>query len=123
MLIDEQEHGWMTDLSPCLALLGILIFAASFPVGMGGIPYVIMSEIFPINIKGAAGSLASAVSFSSSWIVSYAFNFMMDWSSSGTFLIFTGINVLSLQFIAKLVPETKGRTLEEIQESMTRVLS
>lgn len=118
-----KEHGWMTDLSPCLALLGILIFAASFPVGMGGIPYVIMSEIFPINIKGAAGSLATAVSFSSSWIVSYAFNFMMDWSSSGTFLIFTGINVLSLQFIAKLVPETKGRTLEEIQESMTRVLS
>lgn len=117
-----KEHGWMTGFSPYLALVGILIFSAAYPVGMGGIPFVIMSEIFPINIKGAAGSLATIVSWSSSWVVSYTFNFMMDWSSSGTFFMFTGINILSLLFVAKLVPETKGRTLEEIQESVTHTL-
>ncbi|KMT13553.1 hypothetical protein BVRB_4g083280 [Beta vulgaris subsp. vulgaris] len=117
-----KENGWMTGFSPYLALIGILIFSATYPVGMGGIPFVIMSEIFPINVKGAAGSLATIVSWSSAWIVSYTFNFMMDWSSSGTFFIFTSINILSLLFVAKHVPETKGRTLEEIQESLTSTL-
>ncbi|KAK9691851.1 hypothetical protein RND81_09G224000 [Saponaria officinalis] len=113
-----KEHGLMTDFSPYLALFGILLFAATFPLGMGGIPCVIMSEIFPINTKGAAGSLATVVSFVSTWIVSYAFNFMMDWSSSGTFFVFASVNVCSLLFVAKLVPETKGQTLEEIQTSV-----
>ncbi|XP_021772970.1 sugar transporter ERD6-like 5 [Chenopodium quinoa] len=117
-----KDYGWMPHFSPYLALFGILIFSATFPVGMGGIPFIIMSEIFPINVKGAAGSLATIVSWSSAWVVSYSFNFMMDWSSSGTFFIFTSINVLALVFVAKLVPETKGRTLEEIQESLTHTL-
>lgn len=117
-----KEHGWMTGFTPFLALVGILIYSATFPVGMGGIPFVIMSEIFPIHVKGSAGTLATIVSWSSSWIVSYTFNFMMDWSSSGTFFVFTGINVFSLLFVAKLVPETKGRTLEEIQESLTQTV-
>ncbi|KAL9248079.1 hypothetical protein vseg_021441 [Gypsophila vaccaria] len=113
-----KEHGWMTGCSPSFALAGILIYSAAYPVGMGGIPFVIMSEIFPMNVKGAAGSLATIVNWSSAWIVSYAFNFMMDWSSSGTFFIFTSINIFSLVFVSRLVPETKGRTLEEIQESL-----
>lgn len=117
-----KEHGVMTDFSPYLALIGILIFSATYPVGMGGIPFIIMSEIFPIDVKGAAGSLATIVSWSSAWVVSYTFNFMMDWSSSGTFFIFTGINVLSLLFVARLVPETKGRTLEEIQDSFALIV-
>ncbi|KNA18791.1 hypothetical protein SOVF_067410 [Spinacia oleracea] len=117
-----KDHGWMTGFSPYLALVGILIFSAAYPVGMGGIPFVIMSEIFPINVKGAAGSLATIVNWSSGWVVSYTFNFMMDWSSSGTFFTFTSINLLALLFVWKLVPETKGRTLEEIQESLTHTL-
>ncbi|KAL9248080.1 hypothetical protein vseg_021442 [Gypsophila vaccaria] len=113
-----KDHALLTDFSPYLALFGILLFAATFPLGMGGIPFVIMSEIFPINIKAAAGSLATVVSFVTTWIVTYSFNFMMNWSSSGTFLVFTSVNVCSLLFVAKLVPETKGRTLEEIQTSV-----
>uniref|UniRef100_A0A803KPA0 Major facilitator superfamily (MFS) profile domain-containing protein n=1 Tax=Chenopodium quinoa TaxID=63459 RepID=A0A803KPA0_CHEQI len=111
-----KAHGLMMDTGPYLALVGILIFSASFPIGMGGIPCVIMSEVFPINIKGAAGTLATVVSSTSSWIVTYTFIFMMQWSSSGTFLVFASVNAISVIFVAKLVPETKGRTLEEIQE-------
>ncbi|KAH9603985.1 hypothetical protein KSS87_023588 [Heliosperma pusillum] len=83
-----KEHGWLTFYSPYLAFIGISIFSASYPIGMGGIPYVIMSEIFPINIKGAAGSLAIVVSYLSDLIVSYSFNFMMGWSASGKQFIF-----------------------------------
>lgn len=116
-----KEHGWMTGVSPYLVYVGYLVFSSAYPLGMGGIPYILMSEIFPMNIKGPAGSLATIVNWSTSWIVAYAFSFMFDWSSWGTFFVFAGVNVFSLIFIAKLVPETKGRTLEEIQASITGI--
>ncbi|KAL2942206.1 Sugar transporter ERD6-like 5 [Bienertia sinuspersici] len=72
-----------------------------------------------MNIKGAAGSLSIIVSSLSNGVIAYAFNFLMDWSPSGTFFIFASINVFCVLFISILVPETKGRTLEELQESLT----
>ncbi|XP_038877690.1 sugar transporter ERD6-like 5 isoform X1 [Benincasa hispida] len=104
--------------SPMLALVGVLTFSGSFSLGMGAIPWVIMSEIFPINMKGLAGSLVTLVSWLGSWIVSYSFNFLFHWSSTGIFFIFSSICGLTVLFVAKFVPETKGRTLEEIQAAM-----
>lgn len=118
-----KEHHWGKDLNLVLALAGILIFGGSFSLGMGGIPWVIMSEIFPINMKGAAGSLVTLVSWLGSWIVSYAFNFLLVWNSYGTFFIFASICGLTVVFVEQLVPETKGRTLEEIQASMNSSLA
>ncbi|XP_077218124.1 sugar transporter ERD6-like 5 isoform X3 [Tasmannia lanceolata] len=113
-----QDHEWWKDLIPLTALIGVLVYTGSFSLGMGGIPWVIMSEIFPINMKGTAGSLVTLVSWFGSWIISYAFNFLMSWSSIGTFFIFASVCGITVLFVAKLVPETKGRTLEEIQASM-----
>lgn len=118
----QDLHMWKTE-APFLALVGVLIFSASFSLGMGGVPWVIMSEIFPINVKGLAGSLVTVVNWLGSWIVSFAFNFMMNWSSPGTFFIFSVICGLTVVFVAMLVPETKGRTLEEIQASLNPVTS
>ncbi|XP_024627112.1 sugar transporter ERD6-like 5 isoform X3 [Medicago truncatula] len=106
------------EFSPILALVGVLVYTGSFSLGMGGIPWVIMSEIFPINVKGSAGSFVTFVHWLCSWIVSYAFNFLMSWNSAGTFFIFSTICGLTILFVAKLVPETKGRTLEEVQASL-----
>lgn len=119
----SKERHWVKDLNIALALAGILVFTGSFSLGMGGIPWVIMSEIFPINMKGSAGSLVTLVSWLGSWIVSYAFNFLLMWSSYGTFFLFTSICGLTVVFVERLVPETKGRTLEEIQASMNSSLT
>ncbi|XP_057998790.1 sugar transporter ERD6-like 5 [Hevea brasiliensis] len=106
------------EITPSLALAGILVFLIILAVGVGGIPWIIVAEIFPVNIKGRAGSLVNLVSSVGSWIVAYTFNFLFEWSSAGVFFIYAIIAGLGVVFIAKLVPETKGRTLEEIQASI-----
>ncbi|KAK7337829.1 hypothetical protein VNO77_18416 [Canavalia gladiata] len=113
----QDLHKWK-GVSPIIALVGVLVYVGSYSIGIGAIPWVIMSEIFPINVKGSAGSLVTLVSWLCSWIVSYAFNFLMSWSSAATFFIFSSICGFTVLFVAKLVPETKGRTLEEIQASL-----
>ncbi|XP_024981403.1 sugar transporter ERD6-like 7 [Cynara cardunculus var. scolymus] len=106
------------SVAPALAVTGVLLYIGSFSAGMGAIPWVIMSEIFPINIKGAAGSLATLVNWFGAWAISYTFNFLLSWSSYGTFIIYAAINAVAIVFVIKMVPETKGRTLEQIQAAI-----
>ncbi|GER45375.1 major facilitator superfamily protein [Striga asiatica] len=112
-----QDHK-LWNFSPFLAFGGVLIFTGSFSLGLGGIPWVIMSEIFPINVKGLAGSLVTVINWLGSWIITYSFNFLAQWTSAGTFFVFATVSGFTIVFITRLVPETKGRTLEEIQASM-----
>ncbi|WRX21080.1 Major facilitator [Theobroma cacao] len=113
-----KDHSLLPEWVPILAVGGVLIYIASFSIGMGAVPWVIMSEIFPINVKGVAGSLVVLVNWLGAWAVSYTFNFLMSWSPSGTFFVYSGFSVMTVLFVAKFVPETKGKTLEEIQASI-----
>ncbi|KAK8689462.1 hypothetical protein V6N13_088180 [Hibiscus sabdariffa] len=110
-----QDFHASKDLTATLVIIGVLVFLLSFDLGMGGIPWIIVSEIFPINIKGSGGSLVNLINWASSWVVSYTFTFLFEWNSAGTFFIFAFIGGVGIMFIGKLVPETKGRTLEELQ--------
>ncbi|KAH9754731.1 Sugar transporter ESL1 [Citrus sinensis] len=126
----QDTHLW-NEATPVLVYIGIMVivsmyceltgFSIAYSLGMAGLPSVIMSEIFPINIKGSAGSLVILLHNCSNWIVTYTFHFMMEWSRTGTFSIFWVICAAAVAFAAFLVPETKGRTLEEIQISITKL--
>ncbi|XP_024993675.1 sugar transporter ERD6-like 16 [Cynara cardunculus var. scolymus] len=113
-----KDQGIFLEWVPLLAASGVLIFIAAFSIGMGAVPWLIMSEIFPLHIKGAAGSLVVLVNWLGAWVVSYSFNFLIVWSPAGTFWLFSGFCVATVVFVAKLVPETKGKSLEEIQASI-----
>ncbi|BFG15219.1 hypothetical protein CerSpe_014930 [Prunus speciosa] len=113
-----KGQGLLLDWVPIIAVSGVLIYVAFFSIGMGAGPWVIMSEIFPIDIKGVGGSLVVLVNWSGAWIVSYTYNFLMRWSSPGTYFLYSAVCLLTILFVAKIVPETRGKTLEEIQASL-----
>ncbi|XP_057814305.2 sugar transporter ERD6-like 6 isoform X2 [Cryptomeria japonica] len=100
-----------------LALTSLLVYIISFSIGIGPIPWIIISEILPVNVKGLGGSVATLSNWLSSWIVTMTINMLLEWSSAGTFLLYAFISALTLVFVALRVPETKGRTLEEIEAS------
>ncbi|KAE8701459.1 Sugar transporter ERD6-like 16 [Hibiscus syriacus] len=113
-----KDHNLALNAVPILAVTGILVYISAFSAGMGTFPWVIMSEIFPINIKGAAGSLVTLANWFGAWAVSYTFNFLMSWSSHGTFILYAAINAVAILFVVTLVPETKEKTLEQIQAAI-----
>ncbi|XP_022851053.1 sugar transporter ERD6-like 7 isoform X2 [Olea europaea var. sylvestris] len=113
-----KEHRIAANAAPALAVIGILVYIGAFSVGMGAVPWVVMSEIFPINIKGVAGSLATLVNWFGAWTCSYTFNFLMSWSSYGTFILYAAVNALAILFVIIVVPETKGKTLEQLQAAI-----
>ncbi|KAL5150889.1 Sugar transporter ERD6-like 16 [Glycine soja] len=109
------DQSLMLECAPIFAVAGVLIYIAAYSIGVGPVPWVIMSEIFPIHVKGIAGSLVVLANWLGAWIVSYTFNSLMSWSSPGTLFLYAGSSLLTILFVTKLVPETKGKTLEEIQ--------
>ncbi|XP_057771875.1 sugar transporter ERD6-like 16 isoform X2 [Salvia miltiorrhiza] len=113
-----KDQSLLPQCVPFLAVSGVLVYISAFSIGTGPVPWVVMSEIFPIHIKGVAGSLVVLVNWLGAWLVSYTFNYMMSWSSAGTFSIYAAFCALTILFVAKIMPETKGKTLEEIQASL-----
>ncbi|KAH6771682.1 Major facilitator superfamily protein [Perilla frutescens var. hirtella] len=100
-----------------LSVVGVVCMIISFSLGMGPIPWLIMSEILPIKIKGLAGSVATLFNWSFSWVITLTAPLLLEWSSGGTFTMYTVMCMLTVAFVAIFLPETKGKTLEEIQYS------
>lgn len=80
----------------------------------GPVCWVLISEIFPNTIRGKAVAIAVAAQWISNYIVSSTFPSLSDWSVGGTYLIYAGFSVLSAIFVLRMVPETKGKTLEDM---------
>ncbi|KAJ0237727.1 Sugar transporter ERD6 [Hirschfeldia incana] len=112
---DFQSFGILPDLTPIFTCIGVLGHIVTFALGMGGLPWIIMAEIFPMNVKVSAGTIVTVTNWFFGWIVTYTFNIMLEWNASGMFFIFSMVSAFSIVFVYFLVPETKGRSLEEIQ--------
>lgn len=99
-------------------LIFILGYIASFAASLGPIPWVIISEIFPTKTRGVAVSIAVLILWVSVYLVTQFFPILLE-SIGGafTFWIFMVNAVILVLFVWKLVPETKGKTLEEIEKS------
>jgi len=94
----------------------IIVYTASFMMSWGPMCWVLISEIFPNTIRGEAVAISVAVQWISNLIVSTTFPYLCKLSVGGTYLMYAIFSVLSAIFVLKLVPETKGKTLEDMSE-------
>lgn len=101
-------------------LVFIIIYTASFMMSWGPICWVLISELFPNKIRGQAVAIAVAVQWASNYFISSTYPAMMEFSGGLTYCFYGAMSVLSALFVWKLVPETKGKTLEEIEKIWKR---
>jgi len=100
-----------------ITLVALVVFIASFAFSLGPVVWTVINEIFPNRVRGRAVAVATAVNWGSAWLVSQFFLTLIDSiGNSATFYLFGAFSVIAFIWIWKTVPETKGRTLEEIQE-------
>jgi sugar porter (SP) family MFS transporter len=106
----------ISGISPLVVLACILCYTGFFAFALGPIPWVVISEIFPNKIRGRAASLATSTLWTSTLIVTFTFLTMIHaLGVTGTFGIYAVLCVVTFVFIWTMVPETKGKTLEQIQ--------
>ena len=100
---------------PWLLVL-ILGFVACFATSLGPIPWVLISEIFPTKTRGIAMSLSIVVLWIGVWLISQFTPALLEMGETFTFWLFMFNAIILLIFTYKMIPETKGKTLEEIEQ-------
>ncbi|QHO47856.1 sugar transporter ERD6-like 6 isoform X2 [Arachis hypogaea] len=114
-VVSADSH--LQNILATVSVVGLVVMVIGFSLGLGPIPWLIMSEILPVNIKSLAGSVATMTNWLTAWGITMTANLLLSWSSGGTFAIYMVVTAFTVFFTALWVPETKGRTLEEIQSS------
>jgi MFS family permease len=104
-----------------LILFGILGFVASFAISLGPVMWVLFSELFPNKIRGIAISFVGFINSAVSFVVQLVFPWELEkFGSTLTFLLYGIFALIGLVFIMKLLPETKGKSLEELEAILVK---
>ncbi|KAI9122424.1 hypothetical protein K1719_006264 [Acacia pycnantha] len=109
-----SKNGW-------LALIGLGMYIIFFSPGMGTVPWVVNSEIYPLRYRGICGGMASTSNWVSNLIVAQSFLSLTEAiGTSWTFMIFIFITIAAIIFVIIFVPETKGLPMEEVEAMLER---
>lgn len=113
---------FFAEASGYLALFCMMLYVASFAMSWGPVTWVLLSEIFPNKIRGKALAIAVAAQWVSNYLVSLTFPMMNDnsylteqFNHGFAYWVYGIMSILAMLFIIKFVPETKGKTLEEME--------
>jgi sugar porter (SP) family MFS transporter len=116
-----REHGAeltqaAIDINPVFVLAGILGFVASFAISLGPVYWCLLSEIFPNRARGPAMAIAGLFNAMSSFMVQFVFPWELSNLGSATiFFIYSSLGLLAFVLLGWLLPETKGKSLEELE--------
>ena len=106
-----------------LSLMGVLLFVGTFAMSMGPVVWVILAEIFPNNVRSLAMSIVIGAQCLTSALVTNGFPILhksdlntVNFNGALPYLLFASVCVIAILFVWRLVPETKGKTLEEMEQ-------
>jgi len=101
-----------------LAVISLAVYVACFAIGLGPVFWLLIAEIYPLKIRGRAMGVATMMNWGSNLIVALTFlSLLHSLGRPATFWLYAVIGVIAWFFVYRLVPETKGRTLEQIDAS------
>ena len=99
-----------------VAVIGLMAYTGSFAIGLGPVFWLLISEIYPLRIRGQAMSVATAANWGANFVVTVSFlTLLAVLKDIGTFFLFAALTVVALGYFYRKVPETKGRTLHQIE--------
>ena len=110
---------YLQDNAPHMALAALLLYIAGFAIGLGPVFWLMISEIFPLALRGPAMAVCTVANWSFNFAISFTFLSLVEaLGRGGAFWLYAGIAVLALLFFWTKVPETKDQTLEEIEQEL-----
>jgi len=122
--LQDFESEFVTaaiSVNQSLILIGILGFVASFAISIGPVMWVLFSELFPNRIRGLAISFVGLINSAVSFLVQLVFPWeLANLGSAATFLIYGLFAIVGFFFVMRLLPETKGKSLEELEQTLVR---
>ncbi|XP_064411271.1 solute carrier family 2, facilitated glucose transporter member 12 [Latimeria chalumnae] len=119
--INHVEYPIVPDAFKWLSLASLLVYITAFSIGLGPMGWLVLSEIFPVGIKGRAMVLALSVNWGLNLLISLTFLTMTESLGLPCMLfIYAAMSLMSLVFVILFVPETKGQSLELISKELTK---
>jgi sugar porter (SP) family MFS transporter len=102
-----------------IAVLSVAAYVGFFAIGLGPVFWLLIAEIFPLALRGRAMSLATVANWGFNLIVSATFlDLVSVLGGAGVFLVYAILSIVAVVFVASIVPETRGRSLEQIEEAL-----
>ncbi|TDH00337.1 hypothetical protein EPR50_G00187430 [Perca flavescens] len=116
-----EPGGGSTSFLKWASLISLLVFVAAFSISLGPMVYVVLSEIFPMGVRGRAVSVVSAVNWATNLLISMTFLTITEKIGvSNVMFLYAAMSFVLLVFVILCVPDTKGRTLEEISKELAK---
>ncbi|CAI0374370.1 unnamed protein product [Linum tenue] len=119
VFIEASSHARCPSKFGILAVVFLGLYIVSYSPGMGTVPWIVNSEIYPLKYRGVGGGIAAVANWVSNLIVSESYLTLTEHlGPGGTFFLFAGVSTLSLCLIIWFVPETKGLPFEEVEKML-----
>jgi sugar porter (SP) family MFS transporter len=102
-----------------IAIAGLLLYTGSFAVGLGPVFWLLISEIYPVRVRGQAMSVATIANWGANFVVTVSFlSLLSAIGNAGTFFLFAGLSIVALTYFQRQVPETKNRSLQDLERDL-----
>lgn len=113
--------GYFWGVSGLPMLLLVVMAIACYAMSLAPVVWVVLSEIFPVRVRGLAMALSTFFLWAACFVLTYTFPLLNEWvGASGTFWLYSAICVAGFLFIRSQLPETKGKTLEELEKELMK---